>query len=374
MSKRRAFTVIFGLFLLLIVFTSLCQSLNPQTGRVYISQEPFEACHPSHVRIMSQTQFGYDLNWLPLEDYLLITERFHGFFSPKIVTSNAFDLTPTKFVNWSGHSPKLVAENQVALYHIKAETDEIRLVDPHKQINSINVFYKPTIIKLRSSGLSMWMEASTDGLNLAYDGGDKISLLDIMTSEKRDWIVDVIAQSVSWHPNTDTIVYSAVPASEWKTQPFQLHEASLDPPFKKSIINSPDCHFSPKWSPDGKNIAFISVDQKSGNHEIFTVDMTMSDKKPKNITNSDFSESWFMWDREGTHVLYPSGSSLFRLNIESQHKELWLDVSPYSISKPILSPTGDKIAFLASDFDHIYVGLVDTNGENLEFVGKIPKS
>lgn len=132
----------------------------------------------------------------------------------------------------------------------------------------------------------------------------------------------------------------------------------------RALIRGED--YNPTWSPDGKQIAFISA--RNGNQEIYI--MNADGSAITRITDSPLDESDPDWSPDGTKIvfvygtriekyqqiywMYPDGSKQIRITTDN----------PAMYSSPDWSPDGTKIAFFGflGNSEHIYM----TNADGTE--------
>lgn len=291
---------------------------------------------------------------------------------------------------------KNFAENKTvaakALYHIglcyeklgnqEARKAYQRLIDEYPgQIQEVNlakarlasmvktveaVPHEPTFRKIRiPTGLSRSMQLSPDG--------QKISLV----SEKRLWImplsgklgpsfpgtpvklntddVDVERSAHTWSRDGKWIAFNDVPIEEMEEKekkgnqgiyivsseggkPKKIHENYRDARFINYRIS---------LSPDGKTLAFSSVDLETSEQHIYTI--PVDGGEPKQLVNAQAREPVFSPD--GKLIAYVEDKNLGRgggglFIVPTQGGSPKLVTNAKKASSPIWSPEGDMIAFL----------------------------
>ncbi|MDX1992983.1 MAG: S9 family peptidase [bacterium] len=71
---------------------------------------------------------------------------------------------------------------------------------------------------------------------------------------------------------------------------------------------------SPRWSPDGKTLAFISA--RDGKPQIYFLPVTAPGGEPRALTSASNGATSFNWSPDGTHIAYLSS-----MNVEERSKE-----------------------------------------------------
>jgi Tol biopolymer transport system component len=118
---------------------------------------------------------------------------------------------------------------------------------------------------------------------------------------------------------------------------------------------------SPSWSPDGKQIAFSSL--KDGSGEIYLMDADGGNMK--NLTNNPEKEDGdASWSPDGKRIVFTSwrdnGADIYRMDIDGGNvRRLTFDGAGF----PAWSPDGTKIAFVSGHPSNIYI--MGTDGGNV---------
>jgi dipeptidyl aminopeptidase/acylaminoacyl peptidase len=86
-----------------------------------------------------------------------------------------------------------------------------------------------------------------------------------------------------------------------------------------SLISSPAADFYPRWSPDGKNIAFIS--NRSGSPQIWL--RPIAGGEGKKLTAFPAGVGSFSWSKSGRYLLVPR--SVFPEAADLETNRQWLE-------------------------------------------------
>jgi TolB protein len=144
----------------------------------------------------------------------------------------------------------------------------------------------------------------------------------------------------------------------------QINTVNADGGDSKVLIPHQAFEESPRWSPDGKRIAWVST--RDGNQEIYTADAGGKDiKRLTRETALDNNPSWspdgkriaFASSRSGNfeiHVMDADGANVHRL---TNHRALdyW----------PVWSPDGKRIAFTSNRDGNYEIYLMGADGKGL---------
>ena len=110
------------------------------------------------------------------------------------------------------------------------------------------------------------------------------------------------AGGARWSPDGRQVAFMAIAPDSTSIDIFLVDAAGGEP---INLTQSPSNDRFPRWSPDGSKIAFLS--DRDGNHEIYV--MNPDGSNPVNLTNSPAEESVqgdFAWSPDGRQILFHS--------------------------------------------------------------------
>ncbi|QEL18059.1 DPP IV N-terminal domain-containing protein [Limnoglobus roseus] len=188
---------------------------------------------------------------------------------------------------------------------------------------------------------------------MAADGTDLTRLLPVHAMPHFDG---------SWSADSKRIVYvyDTLQNTDGK---LQINVCAADGSDDKVVVPHKAFEESPRFSPDGKQVAWVST--RDGNPEIYTVNA--DGKGIKRLTSEvayDLQPAWspdgkriaFSSARNGRQKIYtmkPDGSDLKRLT-EGDHLDSW----------PVWSPDGKRIAFVSNRAGNYDIWLMKADGKD----------
>jgi Tol biopolymer transport system component len=142
---------------------------------------------------------------------------------------------------------------------------------------------------------------------------------------------------------------------------------SLDTGNVKRLTNVLDTidNGNPKWSPDGRQIAFVSRRDGDANIYIMNSDGTIQERL---VEHSGY-DAQFNWSPDGSEIVFvfdrDGNSEIYKMNIYT--KEITrLTFEPASDGEPAWSSDGKRIAFVSSRAPGPTVFIMNAYGENVE--------
>lgn len=165
-----------------------------------------------------------------------------------------------------------------------------------------------------------------------------------------------------WSPDSKKIVYvhDRLEGTDGK---LQINTVNADGTDIKVLIPHKAFEESPRWSPDGSRIAWVST--RDGNQEIYTVDA--EGKSLKRLTSEIAADNNPAWSPDGKHIAFCSsrhgnleilvmdadGSSVRRLT-NNAAIDYW----------PVWSPDGKRIAFTSNRDGNYEIYVMNADGSN----------
>ncbi|MBN1537051.1 MAG: S9 family peptidase [Anaerolineales bacterium] len=146
-------------------------------------------------------------------------------------------------------------------------------------------------------------------------------------------------------PDGKTVVFSWNISGQWELYTLSLEDLSSP----KCITHGAGAKFSPCWSPDGSNLAYVLDIDGGENYDIFVCNLPTG--KHTNLTpNTEYAiQPHLSWSPDGSQLVFAADVSgkfnIYRLTL-SDGVVFPLSDLPYPVDKAIWSPDGNTIAAL----------------------------
>lgn len=128
-------------------------------------------------------------------------------------------------------------------------------------------------------------------------------------------------------------------------QEFQIFTAQADGSGEVQLTKSPGSNYFPRWSPDGKKIAFIGDSPRDG-AKVWV--MAADGSAPRRVTTGSNNENLPVWHPSGASLIYveieDSGWNLFTISADGTGSRRLTTMGGIT-TQPSYSPDGAKIAF-----------------------------
>ncbi len=241
-------------------------------------------------------------------------------------------------------------------------------LDVRKSVNNI---YKipvkggqPTQVTRHTDGSLFWPSMSSDGKVIVYEDNFGIWKLDVASGKTSEIKLDIASDE-----KTNEIEFEAVTN--------EVDTFDLSPSGRRAVISARGQIFtiatdrgditrvapdkmasrnqSPKWSADGKFLAFVS--DRSGRDEIWVSDP--EGRTPKKITDLDNEKGALVWTPDSTALLYTAADKkLYSYNVADGKTAVVASSEVGRIGSVAVSPDSKWIAFSKQDRtlrSHVYI-------------------
>jgi TolB protein len=144
---------------------------------------------------------------------------------------------------------------------------------------------------------------------------------------------------------------------------YEIYTMNADGSSPTRLTNSAGHDLTPKWSPDGKKIAFVSI--RDGNYEIYTMDADGSNQT--RITNNPAEDVQPAWSPDGTQLVFGStrdgNEEIYTMNANGTNQvRRTTTASNVTDGFPSWSPDGTQIAFQSDRTGNFEIFTMNTNG------------
>jgi hypothetical protein len=132
-----------------------------------------------------------------------------------------------------------------------------------------------------------------------------------------------------------------------------------------NLTNAGSDEFDPVWSPDGKQIAFVSNRPTDTGGGQFVYVMNVDGSDVRQLT-SDSSSQYPDWSDDGKVIVYSANADIYLIKADGSAPSVNLTNSPEEDTQPVISGDGRQIAWLSGTLDHWNLFVMNTDGNNIQ--------
>jgi len=226
----------------------------------------------------------------------------------------------------------------------------------------------PTEPRLSSQNVlfTRWADGRAVMFAMREDGSGEIKLTRHPGSDQCPrWSPD--GRRIAFRSVRDTLIHEGL---RERTSNIYLVEA--DGTGEVRLTGGPGPVGCPSWSPDGSRIVYWRS-EPSGWENIFVIDADGTDEI--RLTRDTVGNAFAEWSPDGSTILFLRARDragyprLYRMNPDGTGRQLFLDVCPLYVSNVRWSPDGSRIAFNCSGTENTLIHTVRTDGSDLSTIG-----
>ena len=156
---------------------------------------------------------------------------------------------------------------------------------------------------------------------------------------------DMVVHELAWAPaHINSFVYAA-------SGPERDYNLYID---QAPVVSAPGADGGPKWSPDGRWIAFTSA--RTGQGDVYLLDTNAIELPPKQLTDMPTSaELYIDWSPDSKKLAYvghnDDGDNLYMISDLANPRPKPLTTWGHTQTRPSFSPDGKQIAFYSNHRD-----------------------
>jgi TolB protein len=132
-----------------------------------------------------------------------------------------------------------------------------------------------------------------------------------------------------------------------------------------NLTNNPGDDFDPAWSPDGRQIAFVSNRGFDSNGGQFIYLMNSDGSNVRQLTYEKWSD-WQNWSQDGSQITYTSNDDIYVLKADGSGQSVNLTNSPEKDGRSSWSPDGNQIAWVSGYEYNSNIFVMNADGSNMK--------
>jgi tricorn protease len=303
-------------------------------------------------------------------------QHYRGSYAADLWIANLGDKTYTKLLGeeqYNRYWPMWGADN--AIYFVADPLPNDKSVKPGSPavLRSANNIYKisssggaaqPTQVTRHTDGSVFWPSMSSDGKVIVYEDNFGIWKLDVASGRTNEIKLDIVTDEKDNEAEIETVTNEvdafdispsgrrAVISTRGQILTIATDRGDITRVNPDKMASRSD---SPKWSADGKYVAFIS--DKSGRDEIWISDP--EGRSPKKITDLDNEKGALVWTPDSKLLLYTAADKkLYSYGIADAKTTVISSSDVSRIGSVSVSPDSKWVAFSKQDRtlrSHVYI-------------------
>jgi tricorn protease len=308
-------------------------------------------------------------------------QHYRGSYAADIWVANLADKTYTKLLadeQYNRYWPMWGADNSIYYVGDPLPNDKsVRPGSPEVRKSTNNIYKvpasgsgQPTQVTKHVDGNVFWPSMSSDGKTIVYEDNFGIWKLDVASGRSNEIKLDIATDEKDNEAEIETVTN-------------EVDAFDISPSGRRAVISvrgqiltiatdrgditrvNPDRMASrsdsPKWSADGKYVAFIS--DKSGRDEVWISDP--EGRTPKKITDLDNEKGALVWTPDSKMLLYTAADKkLYSYSVADAKTNVITSSDVSRIGSVSVSPDSKWVAFSKQDRtlrSHVYISPIVGN-------------
>ena len=309
-------------------------------------------------------------------------QHYRGSYAADLWIANLADKTYTKLLGdeqYNRYWPMWGADGSIYFVADPLPNDKSVKPGSPEVRKSANNIYKipasgagqPTQVTKHTDGNVFWPSMSSDGKTIVYEDNFGIWKLDVASGRSSEIKLDITTDEKDNEAEIETVTN-------------EVDAFDLSPSGRRAVISArgqiltiatergditrvnPDKMASrsdaPKWSPDGKYVAFVS--DRSGRDEVWISDP--EGRTPKKITDLDNEKGALVWSPDSKLLLYTAADKkLYSYSVADAKTNVISSSDLSRIGSVSISPDSKWVSFSKQDRtvrSHVYIAPI-TGGE-----------
>jgi tricorn protease len=230
---------------------------------------------------------------------------------------------------------------------------------------------KETQVTHHADGNLFFPSISADGKVIVYEDNFGLWKLDTASGKSTEIVIDVKADSKENERElvtlTDAQGFSISPSNKRAAiiAHGELFTIATDRGEPQRVSDSPWKEQSPRWSPNGKWIAFVS--DRTGREEVFVSDEL--GKNPKKISDADCDKTGLIWSPDSKSLMWSGSDHKLRLvDVDSGKSDIVATSEAGNVTGAQFSPDGKWISYAKQDKllrSHVWVKELSSGQERM---------